>query len=124
MRIASVGIMLAILVASGGCDPTPLDPAPALPDVEPERGKSAVVEYGCGSCHSIPGIRQANSYVAPPLLNWARRSFIAGEVPNNGENLARWIEDPQEVRPGTAMPDLGVTPADARAIAAYLLTLE
>ena len=54
---------------------------------------------------------------------FARRAYIAGQLPNDPENLVRWIQDPQGVEPGTAMPNLGVTAAVARDMAAYLYTL-
>jgi cytochrome c len=57
---------------------------------------------------------------APPLHRFYQRSFIAGRLPNTEDNLIRWIQDPQQVEPGTAMPDLGVTEDEARDIAAYL----
>jgi cytochrome c1 len=52
----------------------------------------------------------------------AGRTIIAGRLENKPANLRRWIEHPQAVSPGTAMPDLGVTPADSRDIAAFLYT--
>jgi cytochrome c1 len=61
--------------------------------------------------------------VGPPLNDWSERGYIAGELPNNAENLIRWIMDPQGVEPGTDMPNLGVTEEQARDIAAYLFTL-
>lgn len=79
--------------------------------------------YGCGSCHTIPGVAEADGVVAPPLTDWARRSYIAGQVPNTPDNLVSWIVSPEEIAPGTAMPDLGVSPAEARDIATYLLGL-
>jgi cytochrome c2 len=33
-----------------------------------------------------------------------------------------WIQHPQRVSPGTAMPELGVTAADSRDMAAFLYT--
>jgi cytochrome c2 len=39
------------------------------------------------------------------------------------DNLVKWLRQPQNVVPGNAMPDMGVTPQDARDIAAYLYTL-
>ncbi len=72
----------------------------------------------------IPDVQGADGTVGPPLIRWSERGFIAGQLPNNAENLIRWIMDPQSVEPGTAMPNLGVTPAEARDIAAYLFTLE
>lgn len=87
------------------------------------RGKAAIAMYGCGSCHTIPGVRTAIGMVGPPLIMWSRRTYIAGEVPNTPEFLVRWIETPQTIEPGTAMPNLGVTETHARDIAAYLYTI-
>jgi cytochrome c len=90
---------------------------------DPARGKSQIVAYGCGSCHVIPGVSGASGLVGPPLSKFAHRAFIAGEVPNTSEFLVRWISVPQAIEPGTAMPNLGVSEAQARDIAAYLYTL-
>jgi cytochrome c len=95
-----------------------------LSEGDPARGKSQIVAYGCGSCHVIPGVNGASGLVGPPLTKFAYRSFIAGEVPNNSEFLVRWISVPQSIEPGTAMPNLGVSEAHARDIAAYLYTLK
>jgi cytochrome c1 len=86
-------------------------------------GKQLIVTYGCGSCHIIPGVSTANGLVGPPLEHLARRVYLAGEVPNSADFLVRWIEVPQAIEPGTAMPNLGVTEGQARSIAAYLYTL-
>jgi cytochrome c len=90
---------------------------------DPVRGKDLIVHYGCGSCHSIPGIRQARGLVGPPLILFGRRTFIAGEVPNTPDHLVRWLLDPKSIEAGTAMPKLGLSEQDARHIAAYLYTL-
>jgi cytochrome c len=90
---------------------------------DPARGKSEIVAYGCGSCHVIPGVGGASGLLGPPLTKFALRAFIAGEVPNTSEFLVRWISVPQAIEPGTAMPNLGVSEAQARDIAAYLYTL-
>jgi cytochrome c1 len=71
----------------------------------------------------IPGVRDARGLVAPPLMMFGRRTFIAGEVPNTPENLVRWIQSPQSIEAGTAMPALGLTEQQARDVAAYLYTL-
>jgi cytochrome c len=87
------------------------------------RGEAALGDYGCGSCHAIPGVRGADAHVGPPLANWAERAYVAGHLPNRPAQLVRWIEHPQRVEPGTAMPDLGVPPKVARDMAQYLYTL-
>ncbi|HSJ56223.1 MAG TPA: c-type cytochrome, partial [Anaerolineae bacterium] len=90
---------------------------------DPSRGRDAIERYGCPACHTIPGIPDADGVVGPPLFFWADRVYIAGLLHNEPENLVRWIQDPQSVLPGVAMPDMGVTDEDARDIAAYLYTL-
>src|SRR5690242_14892256 len=61
----------------------------------PERGRDALQSYGCGACHSIPGVRGANATVGPPLDRFANRRFIGGELPNEPDNLVKWIMNPQ-----------------------------
>jgi len=87
------------------------------------RGRAAIRRYGCGSCHSIPGITGAGGLVGPPLGQIASRVYIAGVLPNEPENMIRWIQNPPAVDEKTAMPNMGVTARDARDIAAYLYTL-
>jgi cytochrome c len=83
-------------------------------------GRSLIASYGCGSCHAIPGVPGADAMAGPPLNQFYGRSFIAGRLPNTEENLIKWIQDPQQIEPGNAMPNLGVTADEARDIAAYL----
>jgi cytochrome c1 len=86
-------------------------------------GKHTIERFQCGACHTIPGISGAEGVVAPPLTKFARRTFLAGVVPNEPEALVRWIMDPKSIVNQTAMPTLGVTEPEARDIAAYLYTL-
>ena len=86
-------------------------------------GEQAIVKYGCGACHTIPGIRGADTYVGPLLTGYSRRHYIAGTLPNTHENLILWLQNPQTVEPGTVMPNLGLSEIEARDIAAYLYTL-
>jgi cytochrome c1 len=88
-----------------------------------ERGKELIQTYGCGSCHTIPGIHSAQGLVGPPLMFFSRRTMIAGELPNSPDNLVHWIRNPTAVEPGTAMPNLGLTDYEAHDVAAYLYTL-
>lgn len=88
-----------------------------------DQGAQLIEQYRCGSCHIVPGIRDARGLVGPPLNYFARRTFIGGEVPNNPGNLVQWIQNPQSIESGTAMPNLGLTEQQARDVAAYLYTL-
>lgn len=89
-----------------------------------ERGKALMAQYQCGSCHTIPGVPAARGQVAQTLMAWSRRSYIAGRLPNRPDVLAQWISAPQALVPDTAMPNMGVPPSDAQAMAAYLFSLE
>jgi cytochrome c2 len=96
--------------------------AEALTGGKVERGELAFAKYGCGGCHTASGLPQANGTVGPPMDGVGARGIIGGRLENKPDNLEQWIENPQKISPGTAMPNLGVTPADARDIAAYLYT--
>jgi mono/diheme cytochrome c family protein len=105
----------------------PLTPAPESTEasrVDIERGKDALLQYMCATCHEIPGVIGAQAHVGPPLDGIGARTFIAGAIPNTPENMIRWLRNPQLIDPRTAMPDLYVTERDARDIAAYLYTLQ
>ena len=79
------------------------------------RGRVLLSVYGCIACH--------DGHVGPPLTRMGARSYIAGRIPNIPIEMQQWIEHPQSMKPGTAMPDVGVGQRDARDIAAYLATL-
>jgi cytochrome c551/c552 len=98
-------------------------PAHTVAGGEAQRGAVAIRNYGCGACHRIPGIAGAISMAGPPLDDWAQRRYIAGKLPNQPQNLIQWIRFPQAIAPGSAMPDLNVSEADARDISAYLFSL-
>ena len=89
---------------------------------DPRRGEAMFIQYGCGSCHSLKNVRTATGMVGPPLDGVALRVIIAGRFANTPENMQKWIRDPQQVSPGTAMPDLNVGAGDARDITAFLYT--
>jgi len=118
-------LALAVAAAATGCGRGAERVAlSAVPGGDAKAGRAAIQVYGCGSCHTIPGIPGANATVGPPLNDFAYRHYIAGRLPNTAGNLVRWIMLPQEIEPGTIMPNLGVTERDALDIAAYLATLD
>lgn len=88
-----------------------------------EHGRRLIAQYQCGSCHAIPGVPASRGKVGPSLASFGKRSYIAGRIANRPDVLAQWIESPQALIPGTAMPDMGASPDDARAMAAYLWSL-
>jgi cytochrome c len=95
-----------------------------VPGGDLSRGRRAISAYGCGACHVVPGVVGARGLVGPPLNSFAHRAYVAGSLPNTPTNLVRFLQVPQSIRPGSAMPNLDVAEADARDIAAYLYSLE
>lgn len=88
------------------------------------RGKRALEQYACVSCHEIPGMVGPEARLGPSLHGIGSRVMLGGVLPNTPENMARWIVAPPAYAPGTAMPALGVSERDARDIAAHLATLK
>jgi cytochrome c2 len=94
-----------------------------LPAADAARGRKLLAEHGCIGCHVIPSVPGATGKVGPRLDRFQERVYIAGVIPNSGQNLAYWIQNPREVAPESAMPDLGVGERDARDMAAFLYSL-
>jgi len=88
-----------------------------------EHARILLRQYACVACHRIPGVTGSDTLVGPPLDGIARRRLIAGRLPNTPQTMARWLREPQAVKPGSAMPDLGVTEAHAQLLADYLARL-
>jgi putative membrane protein len=120
--------LLLVLTLAGlvGCDREPAlsaqEAARLTRGGDTHRGAEAIRRYGCGACHAIPGIAGANGQVGPPLGGLGGRAYIAGVLTNTPENMVHWIMNPRSVDSLTAMPVLGVSPREARDIAAYLYT--
>ncbi|GAP36164.1 di-heme cytochrome c (Class I) [Piscinibacter sakaiensis] len=105
---------------------TPLEHAPAAQAAgapDPERGRIALRQQMCITCHAIPGVVGPDAPVGPSLHGIGGRAMIAGRLPNTPAGMVRWLREPQRVKPGSAMPDLGLSERDARDMAAYLQTL-
>lgn len=120
---ASVLLLVALLATACGDERYHDEAVANMVGGNPHRGPQLIRSYGCNTCHTIAGVDGANGLVGPPLTGIAQRAYIAGVLPNAPENMVRWIENPKAVDSLTAMPVLGVSPADARDIAAYLYTL-
>jgi cytochrome c2 len=110
------------LLAVSACDSR--DAAlPVADGGDPVLGARLVNQFQCGSCHVIPEIAAAQGRRGPTLEMFGRRSYIAGSIPNFPDALARFIVNPSAMKPGTTMPAMGVSEAEARHMAAYLGTL-
>jgi cytochrome c oxidase subunit 2 len=95
--------------------------APAPSDSLYAAGQKLFMAKGCIGCHSVQAYQAPKGLIGPNLANLGQRTWIgAGTLPNTPDNLARWIREPQAVKEGVLMPNLGVNEAEARALVAFL----
>jgi cytochrome c len=120
---APIAALIAIVLCAACADRDRDRIARQLTGGDPVRGRGQIHNYGCDSCHTIPGVLTATATVGPPLTQVGRRSYLAGRIENTPENMMAWIRHPHSVDDKTAMPETGVTERDGRDIVAYLYTL-
>lgn len=98
--------------------------APAAePSGDAADGKTIFARSACVGCHTIRGI--STGVLGPDLTHFGSRTTMAAAIlPNTVDNVAAWIFDPPRIKPGSKMPPVGLTPEQARSVAAYLLTLK
>lgn len=120
---ASYLLLLLLCLPTSACDDK-VARAATVTGGNPENGRLEAHRHGCGSCHTIPGVPGATTLVGPPLDHIAKRAYIAGSLPNTPENMRRWVQHPQAVKPHNAMPEVPMSDEDARDITAYMFTLE
>jgi cytochrome c oxidase subunit 2 len=84
------------------------------------QGQQVFQTYACGDCHGIQGTA-AVARVGPNLTHVAsRQTLAAGVIPNTPEDLRRWLDNPQVVKPGAFMPTFRLSDAELTALTAYL----
>ena len=97
---------------------------PAASESRAARGQEVFMSNACNLCHAIAGTDASASF-GPDLSHFAsRRSIAAGTLPNDPGNLRRWLENPQQVKPGNRMPVVNLGRDDIDALVAYLGTLQ
>ena len=88
------------------------------------RGMDVFMSSSCVGCHAIQGT-EADSDIGPDLTHLAQRETIAaGVLRNTRGNLARWIVDPQSIKPGAVMPPTDFSSDDLEALLDYLEGLD
>jgi cytochrome c oxidase subunit 2 len=95
---------------------------PAAEPTDPlaKRGLAVFQAASCALCHAVQGT-PAQGRRAPDLTHVAsRRTLAAGTLPNTPQQLAAWIADPQQAKPGTNMPATPLSPEDLEALVAFL----
>ncbi len=97
---------------------TPAEPAGAAAE-----GKAIFASRACVGCHTIRGV--SAGVLGPDLTTFgSRKTLAAGILPNTPANVAAWVKDPGAIKPGAKMPNLGLSDAEARSVAAYLANLK
>jgi cytochrome c oxidase subunit II len=96
-----------------------------LLDPATKTGRETFLSLACVGCHTIKGT-PASGKVGPDLTHVASKKSIAGGVvsPVDEANLTRWIKNPPAVKPGTLMPNLGLSDQQVSDIVKFLLTLK
>jgi cytochrome c oxidase subunit II len=100
--------------------------AGARPPTTPAQraGRAAFFRDHCAECHALRGT-PARGDVGPDLTHVGSRTTIAAlMLPMDAQGLAAWLRDPQHVKPGNRMPNLGLSDADLRSLVAYLGSLK
>ncbi len=83
-------------------------------------GQQAFFSDGCAGCHELRGTPD-NASVGPDLTHLETRTSLAAlTIPNNPRALASWIRNPQAIKPGDRMPDLGLSRQQVAELVAYL----
>ena len=86
-------------------------------------GLDVFMRSPCPLCHTIAGT-PAGGKSGPDLTHiGSRRSLAAGTLPNRRDHLARWIANPQEIKPGSYMPPVSLERSELEALAVYLESL-
>jgi cytochrome c oxidase subunit II len=98
--------------------------APAAePSGDAAEGKTVFTTHACVGCHTIRGV--SSGALAPDLTHFGSRAWMAGGMlPVDVATVAAWVKDPARFKPAVKMPALGLTDAEARAVATYLVGLK
>ena len=98
-------------------------------------GLQVYLDKGCTACHTVDfedndadiadQIRPEGGFTGPNLTHFASRSVFAGAyLPDEDlgyeEALAQWLADPPSVKPGSFMPNLGLTGEEIDDLMAWL----
>jgi cytochrome c2 len=123
MKIIITFALWSLLLMFIACSDSRFEDAARKTGGDPVKGREEIVRYGCPACHEIPDIATARSRVGPSLRKIGAQQYLAGQLPNTPDNMALWIRTPQEIRPDSTMPDVGLSEEEARDITAYLYSL-
>jgi len=89
-----------------------------------QKGEILFQEKTCGNCHAISGT-PADGRIGPDLSHIAsRETLLSGMMANKKENMRKWLENPQNVKKGSNMPDFLMSEKEVNELVAYLEQLK
>ena len=141
--LAAMGASALILAACSGPAPAgsakPETKPAAQPAAQVKAGGASAVQgdatagrqlfstKGCIACHVAPGVPGATGTIGPSLAGIgdpAKKPTLTDGGANTAEHIKAWIQDPQKLKPGTMMPNLGLSDQEASDLTAFLQTLK
>jgi cytochrome c oxidase subunit 2 len=101
-----------------------LKPAAEPMNDDTRQGQEIFLRSACVLCHAIRGT-DAAAQAGPDLTHFgSRKTIAAGTLSNTKGNLAGWIADPQNIKPGTHMATVPIQPAEMQPLIDYLESLK
>ena len=92
----------------------------AAPNIPPNDPRFHTFMVRCAACHAIRGT-PAGGILGPDLSHFGSRATIAaGLLPNTPDNLGRWINNTQTIKPGVKMPELHMLAGEIDDVTSYL----
>lgn len=119
--LSTQAALAAASSAPSATAPATVDPA-SIGSVT--NGKALFVAKGCTGCHMAPGV-PGSATVGPNQAHYAVRAKTAGgTLPNTPANTEKWLTNPPAIKPGTDMPNLGLSQAEIKDLTAFLYSLK
>jgi mono/diheme cytochrome c family protein len=100
----------------------------ALAGADATRGRAVMEAKGCPSCHVFTGVPPlAGESVPKDLKGLASGVSLAPDFRTTRKRMSEthvltWIKSPKAMKPDTAMPELALTDAEIKDVAAFILT--
>jgi cytochrome c oxidase subunit 2 len=96
-------------------------------DPEARRGREVFFAHNCIDCHTIHGT-VAKGIFGPDLTHVGSRTTLAAGMVRLDDTkvdwMARWVDDPQKIKPGCLMPSLKLRKDEVEEVARYLRSLK
>ncbi|MGK3984898.1 cytochrome c [Sorangium sp. So ce136] len=104
-------------------------PTTSLEGASAARGRELYEAKGCGTCHAFTGVTGLSTVAPVKPMEKETRAAVAlapdlrhARDRSEPADLVAWVLDPGAIKPGTPMPQVPMSPAEARDIAAFLVT--